>query len=203
MMITEKLDWRLLKLRPETGKIVFTYADIEKLPEYPEGPLVEIIGGEQYIVPSPDLNHQRISRKLESILLNFVEKSQLGEVFDAPVDVILSEEDVVVPDIIFVSSKNKGLLREKNIQGAPDLIVEILSENRNRDLIYKKELYEKFGIKEYWIIDPGARSIFVYTLDPVKKRFSKVKTFQEGSILPVSVIAGLEIPVCSVFEGIP
>ncbi|MEW6675939.1 MAG: Uma2 family endonuclease [Nitrospirota bacterium] len=122
----------------------YTYEDYLKTPEDER---YELIGGELLITPSPIPNHQRISRKLEFMLEKFVTENNLGEVFYAPCDVYLDEENVVQPDILFISKERLNIISEKNIQGAPDLVIEIISENTAyRDLVQKKRLYARFGV---------------------------------------------------------
>ena len=140
----------------------FTYKDYLLLPEDKR---YEIIEGDLYMVPSPFTKHQRISRNLEYILLAFVRQKGLGEIFYAPCDVVLSEYDIVQPDILFISTERSGIITEKNIQGAPDLVVEILSRSRKHiDKKLKYRLYARSGVKEYWIIDPDKETLEVFTL---------------------------------------
>jgi Uma2 family endonuclease len=133
----------------------------------PEGTLAEVINGQLYMSPAPNTNHQRVSGKIEFLLRSYVENHSLGEIFDAPYDVYLDEENnAVQPDIIFVSTQNSYIVKSHGIVGVPDLIVEFLSPSNNtHDLVTKKELYEKFGVKEYWIIDPSTKESIVYKLE--------------------------------------
>ena len=121
----------------------------------PEGTLAEIINGIIYMSPSPLRMHQRIIGKLFTQFFEYVESNKLGEVYVAPFDVYLDEEaNAVQPDIVFVKKSNLSII-EDHIHGVPDLVVEVLSGgNRNHDLKVKKNLYERFGIQEYWVIDP-------------------------------------------------
>src|SRR4030042_5727949 len=117
------------------------------------------------MTPSPITRHQRISRKIVFTLEKFVTENDLGEVFDAPYDVYFDNENVVQPDILFVSKERSNIIGEKNIQGSPDLVIEIISESTAyRDLVQKKKLYARFGVKEYWIVFPGEEFIEIYTL---------------------------------------
>jgi len=130
----------------------YTYEDYLKTPEDKR---YELIEGELLMTPSPITSHQRISRKIEFLIEKFVTENDLGEVFYAPYDVHLDDENVVQPDIMFISKGRSKIIGEKNLLGAPDLVVEILSESTAyRDLIQKKKLYAKFGVKEYWIVVP-------------------------------------------------
>ncbi len=133
----------------------------------PEGTLAELINGQIYMSPTPTNLHQRISRKLLIKLSDFVEGNDLGEVFDAPLDIYLDKSaNAVQPDIIFISKNNPAQpLDNVPYLGTPDLLVEILSPSNNKhDLVTKKDLYEKFGVKEYWIIDPTSKESIVYQL---------------------------------------
>src|SRR4030042_2825586 len=147
---------------PVVEKKKYTYEDYLKTPDDKR---YELIEGELLMTPSPATKHQRISRELEFVILKFVKANNLGEVFDAPCDVYLDNENVVQPDILFISKESLNIIGEKNIQGAPDLAIDIISENTAyRDLVQKKKLYAKFGVKEYWVVVPGEESIEVYTL---------------------------------------
>jgi Uma2 family endonuclease len=140
---------------------------VEKLPEESR---FEIINGKLYdMSPTPNSQHQRISRELEFLLITFVKNSKLGEVFHAPMDVILDKHNVVQPDILFIANNNSNIITKKCIEGTPDLVVEIISPSSYyRDQVEKKELYEKFGVKEYWIIDPANKVIEIFTLKETK-----------------------------------
>ena len=125
-----------------------TYDDFCLLPD--DGKRREIIEGALYVTPSPLTPHQRVAMRLSIRLGSFVESHQLGELFAAPFDVVFSEYDVVEPDLLFISTARANLLTHKNVQGAPDLVVEILSESTARvDRSIKLKLYGKFGVDEY------------------------------------------------------
>ena len=129
----------------------------------PEGTLAELLNGVIYMSPSPVRNHQRFIGKLFSAIDHFVEQHDLGELYVAPFDVYLDEQkNAVQPDLVFIAKENLSIIQE-HIHGVPDLIIEVLSEgNKNHDLKTKKELYEKFGVKEYWIVDPSSRQAMGY-----------------------------------------
>ncbi|HJU05822.1 MAG TPA: Uma2 family endonuclease [Nitrospiraceae bacterium] len=125
----------------------------------------ELIDGDHYVTPSPNTRHQRISLKLSVTLHTFASHHRLGEVFAAPFDVILSDIDVVEPDLLFVSAERASIVGEVNIRGAPDLVIEILSEGtRKTDEVVKRRLYERYGVAEYWIVDPLLETIKIYRL---------------------------------------
>ncbi|MBI1822416.1 MAG: Uma2 family endonuclease [Nitrospirae bacterium] len=158
----------------------------------------EIIDGEHYVTPSPITKHQRISKQLFLRLNKWVEDHHLGEVYETPLDVVLSDIDVVVPDLLFVSKSRMPIFTEKNIHGAPDLVIEILSPSTaSRDLGIKKRLYEKHGVKEYWIVDPDKQTIAVFTL--TNGKFSEIQKLTIKNELTSSLFPGLKIPISSVF----
>lgn len=149
------------RFRPD-GKIFFTVIDLESFPEWPEGPLLELLHGEIYLVPSPNTLHQDISASIFVQIRNYLNINPVGRSFTAPYDVILSDEDAVIPDIIYVSNENSKIITAKNIRGSPDFIIEIVSTNRKRDFIDKRDLYEKSGVKEYWVVDPKDEIIYKF-----------------------------------------
>ncbi len=127
----------------------------------------EILGGKlSMMVPAPEFSHQRISMILAVKFYLFVEKHGLGYVVDAPTDVVLDEENVVQPDILFISKENKAIIRKKGAFGPPDLVVEIVSPSTQyRDVYEKKDLYARFKVKEYWIVNPYMKCIEVLSLN--------------------------------------
>jgi Uma2 family endonuclease len=138
-----------------------TYDDYCLYPE--DGKRREIVNGEMFAATSPGTIHQRVVIRVTCDLFEFVEKEGLGEVIIGPLDVVLSEFDVVVPDAVYVSKQRAAVLTEKNIQGAPDLIIEVISAaTAIRDRTIKLKLYGKFGVQEYWIIDPNGPSAEIY-----------------------------------------
>lgn len=159
----------------------------------------EIIEGEFFMVPSPNEHHQRISRELEYALLGYVKKNKSGFVYYAPFDVVFSDEDVVQPDIVYVSKERKNIITKNNIQGAPDLIVEILSpkiEYRDREI--KRKLYFKYGVKEYWIADPVKQTIEVLSL--TKNGYKTENVYPMDAILYSPLLKELEIDLNFVFS---
>lgn len=179
-----------------TEEKLVTYDDYLALPD--DGNRYEIIGGELLISPSPITIHQRILLKLSSLLNEYIDKNNLGEIFIAPFDVVLSMTDVVQPDILFISKGRSQIVTEKNVVAAPDFVVEILSEgteviDRNR----KKELYEKYKVKEYWIVNPWKKQLEQYILE--KEAFELKKKFEKSETLDSIVIEGLSLQLEEIF----
>jgi len=178
-------------------KIKFTYKDYKSLPES-ETKRYELIEGELIIVPSPNEYHQRISGRLEFILRAFVEDKNLGRVYDAPFDVVFSKEDVVQPDILFISKARSKIITEEGIRGAPDLVIEILSPaTSERDQTYKKTLYARHGVREYWIVDPEEKTIEVMTLG--KAGFESSGSYGKMDTMKSPVFPNLAINLSEVF----
>ena len=150
------------------------------------------------MTPSPIPLHQRISRKLGFELTGFVEENDMGEVFYAPCDVYLDDENVVQPDILFISKERLNIIGEKNIRGAPDLVIEIISENSAyRDMVQKKRLYAKFGVKEYWIVIPKEGQIELYILKD--DSFHLYKTYHQDTTLESPYLKDLKINLQGIF----
>ncbi len=178
-----------------TDKKKFTYQDYLKTPDDER---YELIEGELLMTPSPITEHQRISRKLTVQLSIYVDKYNLGEIFVAPYDVYFDNENVVQPDILFISKDRLNIIDEKNIQGAPDLLIEIISEsNAYRDLVQKKKLYAKFGVKEYWIVIPGEELIEIYTIN--EKIYTLYKTYTKNDTLVSPCLKDLQIELQKIF----
>ncbi len=147
----------------QSRPVKYTVEDYLLFPD--DGKRHEVIDGEHYVTPSPNTKHQRIVRNLLYTLHSFATRHRLGEAFAAPYDVILSEVDVVEPDLLFVSAARAAIITEKNVQGQPDLVVEVISEGTRRtDEVVKRKRYEQFGIKEYWIVDPELETVKVYRM---------------------------------------
>ena len=179
----------------QKAKVRFNYGDYCLLPEDKQ---YDLIDGELYMAPAPSLRHQAVLRNLELLIWTFVKENNLGQVFFAPVDVILSEEDVVQPDLLFVVQERLGILTERGCEGPPDLVVEVLSpttEQRDREL--KRKVYAKFGVSEYWLVDPEVQSIEVMVLEA--EDFSSPDIYlREGSIVS-RIIPQLSLAVSQVF----
>jgi len=168
-----------------------TYDDLAGLPD--DDRRYELIGGEIYELPSPTYFHQLVSLILIRLLSDWILPRKLGTIVAAPLDVRFDPRNTVQPDIIFLSRERFHLLRHgglKLIDGAPDLLIEILSpSNRGYDYIKKAALYATFGVREYWIVDPRAETIFVQVL---RDNLFVPLVFEDG-IVRSEVLPGLEI----------
>ncbi len=125
----------------------------------------EVLEGELVEMPAPSTTHQRLVKRIVMLLDSFVEKKNLGEVFVSPVDVILSDTNVVQPDVVFVSKENSDIVKERGVFGSPDLVVEVISPSTlKRDTEDKKRIYAKHGVKELWLVFPGEKAVEVFAL---------------------------------------
>ena len=170
-----------------------TYADYALLPD--DGRRHEIIEGEHYVNPAPNLRHQTISFNLVLLIGTYVRERGLGRVYFAPCDVVLSDTDVLQPDLFFVSAAREALLTAANVQGAPDLVIEILSPStRVLDESVKLARYERFGVDEYWIVDPDARAITVY-----RRQQHALRRIAPSDPLASPLLPGLTVALSDVF----
>jgi Uma2 family endonuclease len=149
-----------------TTTIRLTVDELDFIPEERIGDRHELIDGELIVTPVPVTKHQRICVNLTLALGNYVHGEALGEVHSAPSGVRLRDDTLVIPDLCYVAQERLGIIGEKTIDGPPDLVVEVLSPGtRRRDLGTKKSLYARFGVLEYWVIDPETKSVVVLTLE--------------------------------------
>jgi len=184
--------------KPAT-RIKLTYEDYRNAPES-ERERYELFEGELVMVPSPSFKHQLILGNLVDLLRKFVSENDLGMVLFAPLDVILSDDTVLQPDILFITNKRAKIIAEEGIRGAPDLVIEILSEaTAKRDRTYKRALYARHGVKEYWLVDPATKTVEVLELQ--EQGFSRVARYacKEKAPLKSPLLAGLSIDLEKVF----
>lgn len=141
-----------------------TYDDLLQLPD--DGKRYEIIDGELYVSPSPIPRHQQVLGRLHLLIATFVNEPERGVVYLAPLDVRLGTHDVVEPDLLFISTERMAIIGGTTINGAPDLLIEILSPStRSRDETLKAELYARSGVREYWLADPVAETLVIHVLE--------------------------------------
>ena len=176
----------------------FTYEDYRTAPPDKR---YELLDGDLLLTPAPNLKHQRLQLRLGMRLARFIEARELGELFFAPCDVVLSDTDVVQPDLLFVSRERRRLLSGgDNVRGAPDLVVEILSPGTaDRDRGYKRALYAKHGVKEYWLVDPVAETVSL--LRPRSGALAAARTFGRNETLRSPLLAGFELALDDLFSS--
>jgi len=186
-----------------SSPVRLTYQDLRRLPD--DGMRHELIDGEHYVTAAPRPKHQRVSGRLYLRLGTFLEEHPLGRVYYAPLDVVLTDFDCVEPDLLYVSrEREQRQMTEDYLEGAPDLVVEILSPSTKRiDQGIKLRLYERFLVQEYWIVDPERETIGVYRLQDDRLQLSDELLRQGGASAPVlstPLLPGLEIPLGKVFD---
>lgn len=176
-----------------------TYDDYVTFPD--DGKRREIIDGELFVTPAPTIRHQRLSMRLTGFILEHLRAHGGGELFAAPTDVLLSEVDVVQPDLLFVSSDRKDQVAEACVQGAPDLVVEILSPTTRRtDETTKRKRYEQFDVREYWIVDPEIDTVKVYRRGAKGLERIAELSLEAGDTLTTPLLPGFAIPLARIFE---
>jgi Uma2 family endonuclease len=182
------------------SSVKFTYEDFLNFPN--DGKRHEIIDGEHYVTPAPNTKHQTVSMNLTSAIAGYLRARPLGVLFAAPFDVVFSDLDVVEPDLLYISRDRASLLTDQHVRGAPDLVVEILSSTTRRtDEITKRKLYEKFGVAEYWVIDPELETIKVYRR--VGDAFERVSELDlhRGESLTTPLLPDFSVPLSDVFAS--
>jgi Uma2 family endonuclease len=143
------------------GPAKLTYEDYLQLPD--DGIRYEILDGELEMTPAPTTTHQRVSRNLHFVIHGYLQATGFGEILAAPTDVVLAPTTVVEPDLVYVAAERAGMITVRAIEGAPDLLVEILSPSTaRRDRQRKAALYARLGVRFYWIVDPDARTLEEY-----------------------------------------
>ena len=173
----------------------FTYEDYLNAPEDER---YELLDGELVMAPAPGELHQSVSIRLGSKLFQFVNENRLGKVYPAPFDVVLSDTDVVQPDLIFVSNARAHIITPANIQGGPDLVVEILSPSTaERDKTFKRALYAEHGVREYWMVDTDAKTITVLLLG--ERGFAVEGIYGAGETLESPTLEGFALDLAGIF----
>lgn len=175
-----------------------TYEDFLLIPE--DGKRHEIIAGEEYASPAPRVKHQELVLRLSLALGKHLEQHPLRRLLPVPVDVVLSPEDVVEPDLLFIRQSRLDIVTEANVQGAPDLAIEILSENyRRRDEVLKRKLYEHFRVAEYWIVDPELETVKIYRLGAAGYGPAAELSREAGAVLASPLLPGFALPLAALF----
>lgn len=178
---------------------LMTIADLELMPD--DGKRYELIEGELFVSRAPDLKHQSISGNLMADLTNYLRQNRIGKAWATP-GVIFSDFNGVIPDIVFATNERLQQIRTSGrLTGAPNLVIEILSpgtENAKRDRVVKRQLYGKYGVQEYWIIDPENRTVEVYRWR--EQLLDLVVILMEQDDLTSPLLPGFSCQVGGLFE---
>ena len=166
----------------------------------PDDERYELLNGDLMMVPAPNRKHQEVLTRLYLELGVFTKEHRLGKVYVAPFDVVLSDTDVVQPDLLFISRAREHTLTDENVRGAPDLVIEILSPSTaDRDLGYKHELYGRHGVLEYWVVDPMGETIAVHRQRDGRLELAEI--FGRRDTLQTSLLEGLQLKLDDIFAS--
>jgi Uma2 family endonuclease len=187
------------RVRP-SQRLKLTYDDFVQFPD--DGMRHELIDGEHYVTPAPKYRHQIILGNLHLLIASWLEGHRIGRVILSPFDVLMSDFDVVEPDLLYLSHERAAtVITEKYAQGIPELVVEIASPStRRRDDGIKRHLYERVGVAEYWIVDPEVDRIRVYRHDGNSFGAAIESSREHGDVLTTPLLPGLEMPLARIFR---
>lgn len=179
-------------------KRCYTYDElVAELPETNQP--CELWDGELIMSPAPSFQHQQIVARFFRLLYDWVFARNLGEVVTGPIDMVLSPHRVMQPDVVFISQERLNIIT-KVINGPVDLAAEVISlGDRRRDRIEKRDLYEQYGVKEYWLIDPEAHTIEVLHLE--NGRYQLLTRATPGQTAASKLLSGFEVAAGAIFEG--
>ena len=179
----------------QRARIKFTYEDYRSTPEDKR---YQLLDGELIMTAAPRRAHQKADMEITLVLGDYVKENDLGEVYSAPFDVVFSDTDVVQPDLLFVSKERLYIINEDNVRGAPDLVIEILSPSTaSLDRNFKRALYARHGVKEFWLVDTDARSITVMFLH--ERGYEVVGIYGEGQTLTSPTLEGFTLEIDEIF----
>jgi Uma2 family endonuclease len=182
-------------------RLKLTYDDFVLFPD--DGKRHELIDGEHYVTPSPNVRHQQIQGDLFAFIWNYLDVHPVGRVFTSRLDVVFSRFDVVEPDIVYLSHERANtVLTKANLQGAPELIIEIGSPStRQRDETIKRHLYERSGVSEYWVVDPEIDVVRIYRRNSDGAFDRPIELSREaGDVLTTDLLPGLDVPLMRIFR---
>ena len=184
-----------------TSHTRLTYQDFLNFPD--DGQRHELIAGEHYVTPSPNIPHKRLVVRLTIAIGNYLDRHHIGQVFCAPLDCVFSNVDVVEPDVLVVLEDQEQILTEKHVRGAPALVIEILSPGTSRrDFGIKRDLYERGGVREYWIVDPVRDSLRVLSRsDDGKLTLESELSSAGGSTLTTPLLPGFALSLEALFRA--
>jgi Uma2 family endonuclease len=187
-------------MKPVHPGVKLTYDDYVHFPD--DGLRHELIDGEHYVTPTPIRKHQAICANLLGMIWGYLRQHPVGRVFTAPFDVILSEFDVVEPDLLFLNNERLAAITTSPwVKGAPSLVVEIGSPStRKRDATIKRRLYERVGVDEYWIVDPELDTVDVHRLIEGRYQRTMQLSLEAGDVLTTPLLPDLTLPLSTIFE---
>jgi Uma2 family endonuclease len=178
-----------------------TYDDLLLFPEG-DGLRHEIIDGVHYVTPSPGLRHQDLVGRLHLAIGNFLAtRPGIGRIFLSPLDVVFTIHDVVEPDLVFVAGDQTDILTEANIQGPPAIVIEILSKStRSRDERIKKELFDRGGVREYWMADPDRNQLIVHLREADGFHACTPLSAVDRAVVTTPLLPGFSLSLLELFQ---
>ena len=187
-------------MRADGLGVKLTYDDFLLFPD--DGKRHELIGGEHFVMPSPNMTHQRISGNIYFRVRTYLESRRIGRIFYAPFDVVFSRFDVVEPDLLYMSNERAAQVQTaQHVKGTPELVVEIASPStRRRDGTLKGRLYDMAGVLEYWIVDPDADAVRVYRRGGGRFERPLELSREGGDVLTTPLLPGLELRLADIFR---
>jgi Uma2 family endonuclease len=186
-------------VRPES-RTKLTYDDFVLFPD--DGMRHELIDGEHYVTPSPNTKHQVVVGNLHLLIGNWLRANRIGRVMLSPFDVVFTKFDVVEPDLLYLSNDRAAqVLTAANVQGVPELVVEIGSPStRKRDETIKRRLYERAGVSEYWVVDPELDVVRIYRAGAGGYEKPVELSREAGDVLSTPLLPGLHLPLVLIFQ---
>ena len=186
-------------LKRPHSTVRLTYDDLLQLPD--DGKRHELIDGEHYVTPTPNIRHQSIVGTIYLLIATYLETHRIGRILLSPLDVIFSDVDVVEPDLLYVSNARAEALAGVHVRGVPELLIEVASKRtRRRDETIKRRLYERVGVVEYWIVDPEIEAVRVFRRHEGGFTRADEHTREAGDVLTTPLLPGLELPLSRVFR---
>jgi Uma2 family endonuclease len=180
-------------------RLALTYEDYRLLPD--DGRRWELIGGDFHVSPAPTSQHQQVVSHLVFQLISALWKKRRAQVLASPIDVILDETNTVQPDVVVVKHEHRSIITRRGIVGVPDLVIEVVSPHKpSMDFVLKRHLYERFGVPEYWLIDPDERTVTV--LAHAGARFVEAQALRSSGVVRSKVFSTLKLPLAELFAAL-
>ena len=187
-------------MKPAHSRVRLTYDDFVLFPD--DGQRHELIDGEHYVTPSPNMKHQAVLGNLYFLIRSHLEGQPSGRAFMAPFDVVFTDFDVVEPDLLYMSRERAAdILTPKHVRGTPELVLEIGSPStRKRDETIKRRLYERAGVLEYWFVDPDVDTVRIYRR--AGEGFARAMELarEADDVLTTPLLPGLEMSLAQIFR---
>src|SRR5438477_7419621 len=188
------------EMRPDSPGVKLTYEDFLLFPD--DGKRHELIDGEHYVTPSPNIRHQRIIGNLYFLIRVRLESHPIGQIFLSPLDIVFSDFDVVESDLLYLSNQRASqVLTQLHVKGVPELVVEIASKStRKRDETIKRRLYERVGVSEYWVVDPAIDVIRIYRREDDGFGRPIELSREADDVLTTPLLPGLQLLLRNIFK---